>query len=223
MSEVEVRIELVSQIRDERLRRIVLSRAGGSRFQDIAEAEGISNQRAQQLWANGRRLLDFLSKVPPVLTADSFVEYTLTSVRFRNVCALAGIKTLGDLAGHTRDQFELYKNCRHKTADEAERLLAEAGLTFRNGVRRRAMNHEWQPIETAPKDGEHFLVTYGEWVTIAFWDRDPESEGGECFREYSPDMERVDRFGVGTLVHWMPLPEPPKDSEVMREKGDSTR
>lgn len=69
---------------------------------------------------------------------------------------------------------------------------------------------EWQPIETAPKDGRHFLVAYEEWVTIAFWDRDPESEGGECFREYSPDMERVDRFAEST-PRWMPLPDPPTE------------
>ena len=72
---------------------------------------------------------------------------------------------------------------------------------------------EWQPIETAPKDGTEILLwgPYcerpspakwydGKWC--AYWDgfRVIESEGdfGTDYRE----------FDVPT--HWMPLPDPPK-------------
>jgi hypothetical protein len=65
---------------------------------------------------------------------------------------------------------------------------------------------EWQPIETAPRDGHDILITnrgHGMLVRIAFWD---------------------EAFGVGGRwstwpgrnpalyepTHWMPLPEPPQ-------------
>ena len=83
---------------------------------------------------------------------------------------------------------------------------------------------DWQPIETAPKDGtevigiycrewDHFEKTiYGPW-TIAFkrgkwmasWDGwniiESETYAGTTDKE--PDMEPT---------HWMPLPEPPTAS-----------
>lgn len=69
---------------------------------------------------------------------------------------------------------------------------------------------EWQPIETAPKDGTRILG-YGmvafetkpsmatvRWAdTYDEWNCDP----NEC-SEYSPEKCE--------LTHWMPLPEPPQ-------------
>lgn len=68
---------------------------------------------------------------------------------------------------------------------------------------------EWQPIETAPKDGRKILLWCptlnnmiqaqwrvhdmgGEWVDI--WNNDP-----------IEDMQ-----GVAYPTHWMPLPNPPE-------------
>jgi len=61
---------------------------------------------------------------------------------------------------------------------------------------------EWQPIETAPKDGA-WLLLY--WVTMpitlypfcAFWD---DGWWHPSFRDY----------GEVFPTHWMPLPEPPR-------------
>ena len=72
---------------------------------------------------------------------------------------------------------------------------------------------EWQPIESAPKDGTKILLYYqdrsrvvcGHWYWDGYakkprpyWTSDNEQLWGRYFhRETSP-------------THWMPLPEPPK-------------
>jgi len=64
---------------------------------------------------------------------------------------------------------------------------------------------QWQPIETAPKDGTHFLAYDGEYIQVCkfmktgmlamVWDGEPFStdENTDC-----------------DATHWMPLPEPPE-------------
>ena len=79
--------------------------------------------------------------------------------------------------------------------EENERLKADAGLI------------EWQPIETAPKDGTDILVMTGEtmhvvrWINIHgdfdYWAVDDNKHGPFTLRGKAP-------------THWMPLPEPPK-------------
>lgn len=62
---------------------------------------------------------------------------------------------------------------------------------------------EWQPIETAPKDGTSVLVVgaYG-YVLMARW------------KEMTRVPSRWESYGLGAIrfepTHWMPLPEPPK-------------
>ena len=62
---------------------------------------------------------------------------------------------------------------------------------------------EWQPIETAPKDGSPVLVLGSGWndpvPTVAVWN----------------EYEEWAEFTGGETIwpapnHWMPLPEPPK-------------
>lgn len=60
---------------------------------------------------------------------------------------------------------------------------------------------EWQPIETAPRDGADILVWDGDNISIAFG----RSNG---------TFEHV-HFACGDIVesfptHWMPLPPPPE-------------
>jgi hypothetical protein len=61
---------------------------------------------------------------------------------------------------------------------------------------------EWQPIETAPKDGKDILIL---------------ADGGECFVVYwNEGRWQFASYGklrmcVGIANYWMPLPEPPKD------------
>ena len=79
--------------------------------------------------------------------------------------------------------------------EENERLKADAGLS------------EWQPIETAPKDGTDILVMTGEtmhvvrWINIHgdfdYWAVDDNKHGPFTLRGKAP-------------TNWMPLPEQPK-------------
>lgn len=57
----------------------------------------------------------------------------------------------------------------------------------------------WQPIDTAPKDGTLVLVYY--------------REGGMAVRRFRKSGRCVDVLNnnAGQPTHWMPLPPPPQD------------
>ena len=83
------------------------------------------------------------------------------------------------------------------------RRLREENERLREGVGR----IEWQPIETAPKDGTDMLVMTGEtmhvvrWINIHgdfdYWAVDDNKHGPFTLRGKAP-------------THWLPLPETPK-------------
>ncbi len=63
---------------------------------------------------------------------------------------------------------------------------------------------DWQPIETAPKDGTFILVTNGDLYAVAAW------LAGILTSEQDWSVS----FGAGLPgkfkpSHWMPLPKPP--------------
>ena len=64
---------------------------------------------------------------------------------------------------------------------------------------------QWQPIETAPKDGSRLLVSEGGAVQIVAW------RALHSGREnWGPDDgESVYCDGAFKPSHWMPLPTPP--------------
>lgn len=82
---------------------------------------------------------------------------------------------------------------------------------------------DWQPIETAPRDGTEFLAfdsTTGkmdvctmesypsEWYAVPV---QYDSEYGPLNGEFYGDIVGSDgRTAASRIVHWMPLPEPPK-------------
>jgi hypothetical protein len=80
---------------------------------------------------------------------------------------------------------------------------------------------EWQPIETAPKDGTDILVAginFGEvgkgyHIVVAQWCEDERSpqqiwrERGVCFSGWYQDDDSDEPLPF--LTHWMPLPPPP--------------
>lgn len=75
---------------------------------------------------------------------------------------------------------------------------------------------EWQPIETAPKDGTHILAYMENAVIEAWWEDtsygNPEYEGrGEW------ECPNLSSHGCGCCsifndapTHWMPLPHAPE-------------
>ncbi len=66
---------------------------------------------------------------------------------------------------------------------------------------------KWQPIETAPKDGNDVLVFGGGDYTVAHWN-------GEEWRDYG-DIGWAGMCGDDNQpTHWMPLPEPPVGNEL---------
>lgn len=70
---------------------------------------------------------------------------------------------------------------------------------------RDAVAREWQPIETAPKDGREFLAFIPgndedfDRCAVLFW-----KGSYSYFAEYAWDMEQH------YPTHWMPLPPPPE-------------
>ena len=83
--------------------------------------------------------------------------------------------------------------------------------------------NEWQPIETAPKDGTGVLVhnNYApglasgksescddiNTVVAAWWANEDDKENGEWMCYMDSPCEPECPFEP---THWMPLPEPPK-------------
>lgn len=65
---------------------------------------------------------------------------------------------------------------------------------------------EWQPIETAPRDGDtRFLgcdASEQYWPHVYFY------AGWED--ENKPVWSMAGEYFTNDLTHWMPLPEPPK-------------
>jgi len=77
---------------------------------------------------------------------------------------------------------------------------------------------EWQPIETAPKDGTDILVMYihisTQCVFNAFWIKheeglnEPEDEGWWSY--VWSEVGRTLLTDKQTPTYWMPLPQPPE-------------
>lgn len=77
---------------------------------------------------------------------------------------------------------------------------------------------EWQPIETAPKDGTDVLLfrlgMCGNPLPpmVAGWFHNGE-DGGWCSEDF------IDEWLRGTFTHWMPLPAPPARALIEQEVG----
>lgn len=78
---------------------------------------------------------------------------------------------------------------------------------------------EWQPIETAPKDGTRVMLwrgftDFGLWseMVIAEWRDDTwmwPAENPSTHGEWE-ENDLLDGFECNSFTHWMPLPEAPE-------------
>ena len=97
---------------------------------------------------------------------------------------------------------------------ECERLIRAA---LESALRLALAAREWQPIETAPKDGRSMLLGYpngaGKWRTVrGQWFSDAEiaetweEDGDEGWYETSVECEDLPNCWAIEPTHWMPLP-----------------
>lgn len=74
---------------------------------------------------------------------------------------------------------------------------------------------EWQPIETAPKDGKYYLLYKNGRINNARWRDGTWGGEGWCY-EMAENIANGHTKNMPT--HWMPLPEPPVELRRMAEK-----
>lgn len=78
-----------------------------------------------------------------------------------------------------------------------------ATLAFAKEAARKAFEDaqpQWQPIETAPKDGTKIIVSNGRFAKTAYW-------GGK-----RPPCWKCDAgYSLGEQINWMPIPAPPTE------------
>lgn len=74
---------------------------------------------------------------------------------------------------------------------------------------------DWQPIETAPKDGTRIIGWNGDVVTEMGWVGRADDDGhvGWCQAEFWDGglLYEMHNQMEPEPTHWMPLPDPPKD------------
>ena len=77
---------------------------------------------------------------------------------------------------------------------------------------------DWQPIETAPKDGTEILGVLGATIAVTYWD-DKAYEWREKERIHGGwawNLDECEYMTAWCPTHWMPLPEPPNPQDKGR-------
>lgn len=75
---------------------------------------------------------------------------------------------------------------------------------------------EWQPIETAPKDGSSIWLWNGREMIVGWWETARPFPGSSHFNDWCSGHETAGIYDAGFTrvygpTHWMPLPTPPAD------------
>ena len=78
---------------------------------------------------------------------------------------------------------------------DREAALPPEKLARLFALARRGAAVQWRPIEEAPKDGTHILVTNGKRQAAAYW--------------WPAVWMGTTHCGMNEPTHWMPLPPPP--------------
>jgi len=96
-------------------------------------------------------------------------------------------------------------------------VIAKSGLELQRAVLAEreacAKARDWQPIDTAPKDGTAVLVYPGTWsgrsASIAKWESDKYAKKPRPYWSRDDDLGRVTFSRERPPTHWKPLPLPP--------------
>lgn len=74
---------------------------------------------------------------------------------------------------------------------------------------------QWQPIETAPKDGAPVIISVAGFVGEAAYRAEGSHEGAWWWANEGPGDYHADSIDSrhGEPTHWMPLPDPPETAE----------
>lgn len=85
---------------------------------------------------------------------------------------------------------------------------------------------DWQPIETAPKNGTAVWVATAGAMRVAFWKDGPQYEyrgsvGGGWRDWFAYEHPRATHDLQFTPTNWMPLPAPPVGPEKTKDNSDS--
>ena len=75
-------------------------------------------------------------------------------------------------------------------------------LFLLHGYLAKRKDMEWQPIETAPKDGTSVIIFVDGLQIVAFWGCTGWELNAPLFELFYPEI-------YGEPTHWMPLPAPP--------------
>jgi len=145
------------------------------------------------------------------------------------VCPQCSLPKLSGVYGYAGPQCQCWHPTPQPTLDVAGKLLQQSEEIRRlraelAASREREARMQWQPIDTAPKDGRKVILFYrnshsrprtvmARWLTdeqAAETDADGVGlEGGwyECIDNWNDYTEVAIHEGEPT--HWMPLPTPP--------------
>ena len=131
--------------------------------------------------------------------------------------AEARVEELEDLLASVtpeKDAEGIILNAKRRLGGEPGDSLIQLCIKAKYDCDRYLAAMEWQPIETAPKDGTHILVYPPTWpggsASIAFWNDDKYAKRPRPFWCRDDDFGRVTDSRQKSTTHWMPLPDPPK-------------
>ncbi len=87
-----------------------------------------------------------------------------------------------------------------------------------------ALGHQWQPIETAPKDGTPILLWAPEWKYVSrcgWWQSSINGSDDAGWTDGTVISWNYQEVSILLPTRWMPLPDPPTPDPDKRAEKDN--